>query len=112
MKLNISKALRKILYIAYAISIIQIVVATLALLFLQPEIPLFYTLAEEEQQLAPKIWVLIFPILSVAINLAHSFILGINTKKDEVLLSLFVKITIILQVVLLLALLRIIYIVT
>jgi len=110
MKFKVPEVAKKTLYASYAVSLIQIGVAVAAFLFLQPELPLFYTLAEEEQQLAPKIWVLIFPLLSVIINLIHSVLISLDTKKEVVLLSLFARVTTVLQVALLLALLRIVYI--
>lgn len=39
--------------------------------FLQPVIPIFYTLAQPEKQLAPKIWLFLFPILAWLITLVH-----------------------------------------
>lgn len=110
MKLALPKVAKKTLYASYVVSLIQIVVAIVGFIILQPEIPLFYTLARPEQQLVPKIWVFIFPVFSILINVIHTILIGLDSKKEIVLLSLFARVTTVLQFALLLALLRIIYI--
>jgi hypothetical protein len=76
----------------------------------QPEIPLFYTLANKQAQLVPKIYVFLFPTISFVINITHFFILKSLQKFSTVLLRLFAGTTIALQILLGLALIRIILI--
>lgn len=75
--------------------------------FLQPEIPLFYTLALSEQVLAPKIWLALFPSLSFLITILHMIIIGFLHDLDEQVLRLFAITTITIQSIVLLALIRI-----
>jgi hypothetical protein len=110
MKIRLPKAIKKTMYAAYVINFLLFAVAVMTFILLQPEIPLFYSLARNEDQLVSKIWVFIFPIISLAINVLHTGLMSIDAKKEVVLLSLFARITTVLQIALLMALLRIIYI--
>lgn len=76
----------------------------------QPELPLFYTVATKQDQLAPKLFLFIFPAVSLLMNSLHFFILRILQKYSAILLKLFVGTTIGLQILLGFALFRIILI--
>lgn len=76
----------------------------------QPELPLFYTVADKQDQLAPKAFLFLFPAISFAINIIHFIIVKTLQKFSAVLLRLFVETTIILQILLGSALVRIIWI--
>ncbi|HEX9817357.1 MAG TPA: hypothetical protein VGA89_00455 [Patescibacteria group bacterium] len=39
--------------------------------FLQPEIPLFYTLAQPREQLVHKAWIFFFPVFAWTVSLGH-----------------------------------------
>ncbi len=88
-------------------------VTTIIFYFLaQPELPLFYTVATKQDQLAPKLLLFIFPTVSLFINVLHFFIFRILQKYSAILLKLFVGTTIGLQILLGFALFRIILITT
>jgi hypothetical protein len=93
--------------------IIFLLLLTISIIFyflFQPEIPLFYTLANKENQLVPKVFVFLFPAISFTINILHFFILRSLQKFSTVLLRLFAGTTIALQILLGFALIRIIII--
>ena len=76
----------------------------------QPELPLFYTVANKEEQLAPKIFLFLFPAISVVITITHFFIARLLQRFSAVLLKLFLGTTLMLQILLGFALARIIFI--
>ena len=94
--------------------LLTLVISFLAVTFLfkiQPVIPLLYTLAQPSQQLVSKEWLLIFPATSFLINFFHLIIIGSMKSFKTVLLQIFAWSTILLQLLLLLAMTRIIIIV-
>lgn len=78
----------------------------------QPVIPIFYSLPETSQHLAPKEWLFLFPAFSFLISLLHTILIKPILKSDKLLLLLFAWTTVVVQVVLLLALARIVYIIS
>lgn len=76
----------------------------------QPELPIFYSVATKQDQLAPKMFLFLLPGISLMINIIHFFILKSLQKFSVVLLKLFVGTTITLQVLIGFALIRIILI--
>ena len=78
----------------------------------QPQVPIFYSLARSSQHLAPKHWLFLFPALSLAISFSHFIIVKIIKHADQLLMQLFAWTTFGIQLVLGLALLRIIVIIT
>lgn len=78
----------------------------------QPVVPIFYSLAEPAQHLTPKEWIFLFPVFSFVISLLHSILIKLIIKSEKLLIILFAWITVIVQIVLLLALVRIIYIIS
>lgn len=87
-----------------------LVITIIYYFFSQPELPIFYTVATKQDQLAPKLFLFIFPIVSLSINSIHFFILKILQKYSAILLRLFAGTTIGLQILLGFALLRILLI--
>lgn len=79
---------------------------------LQPQVPLFYSLARKSQYLAAKGWLFLFPALSLLITLVHFSILKMIHTADPLLIKLFTWITVGMQVLLGIALLRIILIIS
>lgn len=110
MTLQFSPTTKSLLFSAFGLSLLQIVIATAGFIFMQPEIPLFYSLPRLDQQLAPKIWIFLFPIMSLLVNGVHAVLIGLESQRESLLLVLFARITLILQIMLLLAVLRIVYI--
>jgi hypothetical protein len=78
----------------------------------QPVIPIFYSLAEPIQHLAAKEWLFIFPVISLLISAIHTGLMKIMDKSEQLLLTLFAWTTVVIQMILLLALLRIVYIIS
>lgn len=78
----------------------------------QPEVPIFYSLAEPVQHLASKEWLFVFPALSIIIAIVHTALIRLVSKSELLLLKLFAWTTVVVQTVLLLALLRIVYIIS
>lgn len=76
----------------------------------QPTLPFFYTLPLDEQMLAPRIWLFLFPGISFGITVLHMIMLGIFYDIDQLILRLFAGTTTVIQAVLLLALVRIVII--
>lgn len=106
------KTYKNLIITAWVILIFNLGLTIIFYFQLPPEIPLFYTLSEPSQQLAPKIWFFLLPILGLTINLAHSFWIKWLKKYDEFLLRLWSGITVAWQILLLLIVVRIIFLVT
>lgn len=79
---------------------------------IQPVIPLFYTLPQQEDHLVPKEWLFLFPLLSTCITFVHAAIILRIQAFEKVLLTLFTWTTLVIQILLLLAFFRIIFIIT
>ena len=79
---------------------------------IQPVIPIFYTLPQRGEQLAMKEWLFLFPLLSTLITLVHATIILRIQAYEQVLLKLFTWITLVIQMLILLAFFRIIVIIT
>lgn len=76
----------------------------------QPVIPLLFTLARPSQQLVPKIWILSIPAISLILNLTHLWIIRSVAAMSSTLGKVFALFTVSIQVLLLMALIRIAYI--
>jgi hypothetical protein len=87
-----------------------LLISTISFFLIQPEIPLFYSLGTKQDQLAPKMFIFIFPLTSLIINLVHFFIAKILLNFSVVLTKLFIGITIAFQFLISFALIRIIFI--
>lgn len=109
---RIPRFLRTTVLLSFLISFTSALVVIVFYFRLQPEIPLFYSLARKAQHLVNKEWLFIFPTLAFAISISHSVILRVAAFSDRLLVKLFAWSTVGIQVVLGLALLRIIIIIT
>lgn len=110
--MRIPKFLRTPLLISILVTFITSFISVSYLLSIQPVIPLMYTLADSNQQLVAKQWLLIFPSASFIINFCHMMTLNLMKKYRKVLLQIFAWSTVLLQFLLLLAMIRIITLVT
>ena len=106
----IPKSVQTPISVSWILSLLFLLVTIIYYFLSQPELPLFYSVATKQEQLAPKILLFLFPTLSFAINIVHFFILKTLQKFSAVLLRLFVGTTVTLQVLLGFALVRIILI--
>lgn len=68
---------------------------------LPPQIPIFYSLPQASQQLADKIWISIFPVISLTVALSHTVLLGIYNRLDLMVLRVFGWMTTVFQLLLL-----------
>lgn len=66
--------------IAFFLSLGMSIATIVLMAFIQPEIPLFYTLSQPERQLAPKVWLFLFPAISWLVTFFHFTL--IKTLKD------------------------------
>lgn len=86
-----------------------VLAASIAFYFtLQPVIPLFYSLALPSQYLVSKEWIFVFPAFSFGITIGHLIIIKLIKEYEVVLLKLVAWSSIILQILLCLAMIRII----
>lgn len=60
---------------AAVIALVMTVATGIALPFLQPVIPLFYSLSQPEKQLAPKTWLILLPALAWIVTVTHFMII-------------------------------------
>lgn len=89
----------------------QLALALASYPFLQPSIPLFYSLAQSTSQLAPKEFVFIFPAIGLLIALLARIGMRLTKSIDSILLQLFAWTTVVLISLSLLAMVRIILLV-
>lgn len=76
----------------------------------QPQLPIFYSLPRQNQQLAMKENIFLFPVLSAAILVSHLLVLRFIRHYHQILLRLFSLMTAIIIFLLSFALGRIIFI--
>jgi len=105
------KNLRPMGLAAIVFNLVSILIVVIFYFSLQKEIPLFYSLSND-QQLADKSFIFILPGIATIINFAHFFIAYIEKEINDNILNMFIKMTLLLQVLLLAILLRIIIIVS
>lgn len=79
--------------------------------FLQPEIPVFYSLPLTSQQIVNRNWILLFPGFSLSVTLLHIVLIGLFHKVDLEVLRLFCWLTVIVQSLLLAILIRLLVLV-
>lgn len=79
---------------------------------LQPQIPIFYSLAEVDQHLADKKFIFIFPGISIFFNLMNFFLIKVAFFLDRLILKLFAWVTFFWQLILTVIVIRLIWIIT
>lgn len=102
--------LRQLATITMALSLANLALVSVFYLFLQTQIPLFYSLPND-QQLTHKVWLFLVPTLGVVINMLHFTVLRIKTDLHEQIIRMFVHLSFLLQILLLAISLRIIIII-
>lgn len=78
--------------------------------FAQPELPIFYSLATKQDQLANKLFVFLFPLISFTIAATHSVIFRALEEHSQIIKKLFSGVTLGLVLLLCIAYIRIIII--
>ncbi len=92
------------------INIVLLLVVLVVQTFLQPVVPLFFSLPVGTNQLAPKIWLLLSPLLSFLFNVIH--VGSTHIFKLHLLIEkLYLWSNLVLQLILLMITLRIIFVV-
>lgn len=107
---SISPVLRAPIFTSFTISAIIFIVTIIYYVYAQPQLPLFYSLARPVERLVPKIWLFILPSTSLFMSILHTFLVQLFREYNQVILRLFIWITVIFQVILLLIFLRIVLI--
>ena len=100
-----------LMLISFVVDAAGMVIAIIFYPRLQPQIPIFYTLAEQTDQLANKEWIFLLPVLGLAMAVAHSLITAFNRRYDEFLWRLFALVTLIAELMLLTINIRIIWLI-
>ncbi len=100
------------LQLSLIVNLFILLFVLISLSLTQPEVPLFHSLPGAEQQLIPKIWLLLLPGLSLLINIIHIGIVNLTKHIDSLMIKLYAWADVVLQVLLLLVTLRNILIVT
>ncbi|MEA2056153.1 MAG: hypothetical protein U9O78_00330 [Patescibacteria group bacterium] len=100
----------KPLRISLTISLVIFALSTWFYPKLQPEIPLFYSLADPSRQLVAKQWLFLLPVISLIICTIHLILIRTFAKLNELALFLFSWSTVMIEVIILMILLRIILI--
>ena len=111
-RLRIPKYLKTPSLLSFLVTTIMLLGTLIFFFRIQPQVPLFYSLARASQHLASKYWLFLFPLLSFVINLIHLIIVKIIKHAEQLLIKLFVWTTFGIQLILGLALLRILVIIT
>lgn len=109
--LVISSALRKLFLLAFLLNLSMGLLALVMYFRVQPVIPIFYTLALPSQQLAAKEWIFLFPALAFGFTSLHLVIAHIFREYSSLLLTLFGWVTVGLNLILGLSMVRIIWII-
>ncbi len=79
---------------------------------MQPQVPIFYSLAQPGDFLAPKAWLFLFPIISVFVTIFHFSSVHFLQDHEQVIPKLFAWSTVVVQVMFAIAFFRIILIIT
>ncbi|OGJ37864.1 MAG: hypothetical protein A2383_02125 [Candidatus Pacebacteria bacterium RIFOXYB1_FULL_39_46] len=97
---------------AFLLTILLTAITGIFFSFLQPVIPLFYTLAQPEKQFVHKAWIFFFPLLAWLITLGHFSLIKIMSNLDETIKQIFSWTTVGIIIIIGLLLVRVILLVT
>jgi hypothetical protein len=109
---SVPKSVKTPFLIVYLFTLVSALLTLTFYFRTQPVVPIFYSLPEPEQHLAAREWLFLFPFMSLIVSLLHTGLIKFVSKAEQLLLTLFAWTTVVVQTVLLLALLRIIYIIS
>lgn len=111
-RIPFSNALRTPVLLTFLLTCVTILLVLIYYFSLQPVVPLFYSLAQPDDFLVNKIWLIIFPIMSTLILLIHLAMLNSLAQYEKTIQQLYIWVTMAIQFLLLLALIRILWIIT
>lgn len=109
---RIPKYLKIPFLVSFLLTAIMFLVTLIFFFRIQPQVPLFYSLARTSQHLTSKNWLFLLPSLSLLIGIAHFAIAKAIKHTDKLLMKLFAWTTVGIQLVLGLALFRILVIIS
>lgn len=102
----------KLLYISLVLSVILALIATIFYFIAPPQIPLFYSLSQPEQQLVQKEGIFILPTVALVSLLTTLALLSYAKNLDSVISTLILWSQIIMQSLLLVVTIRILVIIS
>ncbi len=108
---SLARSVRKILFIVCGLTGVITLLASIFYFIAQPIIPILYSLPRPEQALAPKLWIFVFPVMSLVLSIVHIILIGRFKDLDEFILKMFAWVTVFMQLFIAALLVRIIYII-
>lgn len=87
-------------------------ITAMAYSWIQFEVPLFYSLSQPEQQLAPRQWIFLFPIASAIMVILNRIFIHFLRKYDHQVTKIYTWMTVFLIFLLNFALIRILYVIS
>jgi hypothetical protein len=108
---RVPRYMRQFFLVSILVTCFLALITTVAYFQLQPQIPLFYSLAEPNDYLAAKHWIFILPSFSAVVTFLHLLILPTLRNYNRVMNQLFGWLTLTIQVFCIIATLRIMMIV-
>jgi hypothetical protein len=99
------------LKISAGLTLLDLLIVSIAYGQLQPEIPLFYSLSSPQQHLTGKEWIFLLPALSLGFNLVNLGLMRLLHSLDQFVLKLFNWATAGLQILLLMIIIRLLLII-
>jgi len=110
-QLSLPPNLIKPLATSFFLTLVMFLFSFIYLSKAQPELPIFYTLDSTRGPLMKKWWLLLLPVIALGFNFINfSLVLKLKSQLENLLLRLFVMASLFINVIMLIALLRIIYI--
>lgn len=108
---RLPKYLRTYFLISLFTSCILTLIVTVSYFQVQPLVPVFYSLGEPTDYVAPKVWLFVFPAFSFFVTILHLLILPSLTSYHKVMNQLFGWVTLTMQALCVVAAIRIIFII-
>jgi hypothetical protein len=99
----------KELLFSYALTFVAAILGIGSLFLLPSEVPIWFSLAIPEQQLMPKVLILVFPVTMLVICLLHTLIIRRLRSMDETIIKIFSFGTTLTTLLLLVGLIHIMY---
>lgn len=105
------KYILSVIYACLVINLLVLLIVAITYPFVQPVIPLFYSLADPRKHLVAKSWLFLLPAISFLINFTHIQSLKLINNSHEFVIKLFAYSGLVLQIILLMIALRNIFVV-